>query len=421
MSSIEEDTKSEQLHQLFVDQLKEKGFIQSPQVEAAFRAVPRHLFVPNVSADEAYRDVPIGTIKKDGRVVSSSTAPGLMAQMLEQLDLKPGHKVLEIGAGTGFNASLMAHIVGSERQIVAIDLDPEITEGAIEHVKQAGFENRVKIICRNGALGDEENAPYDRIILTVELADIAPAWFDQLKDGGLLEIPLELTQLDSVLEYAPTIVFEKKGDQLESKHLRRSGFMRFRGPNEVKTQDLHQILGIPNLSVITPVNIDTNTIAEALNKESIDLPTDLTLTYPELYGLNLWFALRMPNYCNTYATEDSMKLARYFTRDSRSYSSIGLCSKDSLSVLTVQEELKSKEGSTQVIVKTYGDDQSLADQVKVQMMEWDKAGRPFAFDQDWQMQGVKIEAFPKDSQVEPKSNSVVLEKQFSKLLISWGE
>src|SRR6266567_2264621 len=96
------------LHQQLIDQLKSNRHITSRSVEAAFRAVPRHLFLPNIALKEVYQDQAIVTKSLDERVVSSSSQPTMMAIMLEQLQLQPGQRVLEIGAGTGYNAALMA-------------------------------------------------------------------------------------------------------------------------------------------------------------------------------------------------------------------------------------------------------------------------------------------------------------------------
>src|SRR5437763_4911762 len=111
------------LHQALVDKLKRDGNIFTPSVEAAFRAVPRHLFLPGVALDEVYRDQAIATKTLNGIYVSSSSQPAIMAIMLELLELKPGQRVLEIGAGTASNAALIAHIVGKTGQVVTIDID----------------------------------------------------------------------------------------------------------------------------------------------------------------------------------------------------------------------------------------------------------------------------------------------------------
>ena len=96
------------LRQKFVDELKGENLVETESVEAAFREVPRHLFVPGAPLDKVYSDESVITKRQDGIPVSSSSQPAIMAIMLEQLGLQPGHTVLEIGAGSGYNAALMA-------------------------------------------------------------------------------------------------------------------------------------------------------------------------------------------------------------------------------------------------------------------------------------------------------------------------
>src|SRR5712692_11171534 len=103
------DANTVRLQHELVDQLRAAGTIVSPAVESAFRTVPRHLFLPGVPVEDVYRDAAVTTKRVDGVALSSSSQPSIMATMLEQLDLQPGHSVLEIGAGTGYNAALMAH------------------------------------------------------------------------------------------------------------------------------------------------------------------------------------------------------------------------------------------------------------------------------------------------------------------------
>ncbi|MGH3932646.1 MAG: hypothetical protein ACRDTF_22035 [Pseudonocardiaceae bacterium] len=93
-------------------------------VEAAMRAVPRHLFIPDSPAERAYSNENIVTCRDaEGVAVSSASAPGVVAGMLEQLDVQPGHRVLEIGAGTGYNAALLAQLVGPAGQVTTVDID----------------------------------------------------------------------------------------------------------------------------------------------------------------------------------------------------------------------------------------------------------------------------------------------------------
>src|SRR3989442_13842516 len=169
------------LHRALVDALVRRGAITDSRVEAAFRAVPRHLFLPRVPLEEVYRDQAIPTKTINGEAVSSSSQPEIMATMLEQLGLAPGHRVLEVGAGTGYNAALMAHLVGAGGEVTTIDLDEDTVDGARAHLASAGFD-RVRVVLGDGALGYPDAAPFDRIILTVGAWDLAPAWRAQLRD-----------------------------------------------------------------------------------------------------------------------------------------------------------------------------------------------------------------------------------------------
>src|SRR5437660_5636914 len=176
------------MHQTLIDKLKRDGTIFTPSVEAAFRALPRHLFLPGVPLGEVYRDQAIATKTLNGLFVSSSSQPTIMAIMLELLELKPGQRVLEIGAGTGYNAALMAHIVGEAGQVVTIDIDEDIVQSARKYRAMAGFD-KVLVVCGDGGLGYSSAATYDRIILTVQAWDITPSWWEQLKPHGRLLLP----------------------------------------------------------------------------------------------------------------------------------------------------------------------------------------------------------------------------------------
>src|SRR5262249_3544796 len=145
------------------------------------------------------------------RGISSSSQPSLMAMMLMQLNLKPGHRVLEIGAGTGYNAALMARIVGDTGQVTTIDIDEDIIKQAEANIAKTGLKN-VRAVCADGTVGYPEGAPYDRVVLTVSSIDIAPAWIEQLKPDAYLLIPLLLE--DGLLQRA--ILFRQTEGCLES-------------------------------------------------------------------------------------------------------------------------------------------------------------------------------------------------------------
>jgi protein-L-isoaspartate(D-aspartate) O-methyltransferase len=213
------------LRAALVDRLRREGFIQSAAVEAAFRAVPRHLFVPAVPLETAYSDVHVVTKEHDGQAISSSSQPSLMALMLDLLEARPGLRVLEIGAGPGYNAALLAELVGAAGEVTTVDLDNDIVEGAQAHLAAAGYE-RVRVVCGDGAEGYAAGAPYDRVILTVASSDIAPPWHDQLAPSGRLMLPLTIAP---GLGGQYVVAFERAGDHLESVGACRCVFMPLRG------------------------------------------------------------------------------------------------------------------------------------------------------------------------------------------------
>ncbi|MBO0832454.1 MAG: methyltransferase domain-containing protein, partial [Actinobacteria bacterium] len=185
-------------------ELRHHGHALSPSVHEAFARVPRHVFVPEMGPAAAYRDEAF-VIKcgSDGLPVSSSSQPAMMAIMLDQLGLEAGHKVLEIGTGTGYNAAVMSEVVGSSGQVVTVDIDPELAARARASLLAAGYD-AVRVKCADGGYGDPSEAPFDRVIVTAGAWDIGPAWLDQLGAGGRLVLPLSVRgiQLSVGFEHA---------------------------------------------------------------------------------------------------------------------------------------------------------------------------------------------------------------------------
>src|SRR5258708_24451756 len=173
-------------------ELRQRGRALSRSVAEAFARVPRHVFVPEVGPAAAYRDEAL-VIKcgPDGMPVSSSSQPAMMAIMLDQLGLEPGHRVLEIGTGSGYNAAVMSAVVGPQGQVISIDIDPELVARAQASLAAVGYD-RVTLLCADGGYGDPADAPFDRIIVTAGAWDIAPAWLEQVAAGGLPVLPLSV-------------------------------------------------------------------------------------------------------------------------------------------------------------------------------------------------------------------------------------
>jgi len=206
-----------------VDELREGGRLSDPAVEGAFRTVPRHLFLPGLTAAEAYQDEAF-VIKADadGMPLSSSSQPAIMAIMLEQLGVAPGQRVLEIGTGTGYNAALMARLVGERGTIVSVDIDDALVARARENLAAAGYPG-VIVLSGDGGFGAPRYAPYDRVIVTAGAWDLAPAWLAQLAPGGRLVVPLSLRGVQLC------IALERRDGHWRSRSACRCGFIRMAG------------------------------------------------------------------------------------------------------------------------------------------------------------------------------------------------
>jgi len=117
--------------------------------------------------------------------------------MNEALELEVGHKVLEVGAGSGWHASTVAEIVAPSDvpkdrwgHVYTIEIVPRLAEFARENIAKAGYSDRVTVICGDGSLGYPEKAPYDRILVTAAAPRIPEPLKEQLKPGGVMVIPV---------------------------------------------------------------------------------------------------------------------------------------------------------------------------------------------------------------------------------------
>jgi protein-L-isoaspartate(D-aspartate) O-methyltransferase len=206
-----------------VDKIRESGYARTPAVETALRTVPRHLFVPDATLEDAYANVPVNIkYDTDGTSISCASQPGVVALMLDQLEAQPGDRILELGAGTGYNAALLAYLVGGTGHVTTIDVDDDLVEGARAHLAAAGFTN-VAGLTRDGAVGHAEGAPYDRIIATVGAHGVPHAWLDQLAPGGRLVVPQRLKG-----SVSRSIAYEQRDGRWASVSSKMNTFMPLR-------------------------------------------------------------------------------------------------------------------------------------------------------------------------------------------------
>lgn len=286
-------TDVQALQQTLVEHLKRENCITTSVVEQAFLTVPRHLFLPGEPLDQVYSDRSI-VVRRDaeGQWTSSSSQPAIMAIMLEQLDLKPGQRVLEIGAGTGFNAALIASIVGPEGAVVTMDIQPDLVERAQRCLEGAGY-GWVQAVAGDGGYGYLEGAPYDRIILSVASSVIAAAWMEQLAPDGRLVLPLDLPGGQR------SVAFQRQGQELVSVSARGCGFMALQGDFAPKPAKRVQIGPDPNLSLFfdgdSELPVSEDRFATWLSEPGQDGATGVTTTMGELMASYFpWMGLQEP-------------------------------------------------------------------------------------------------------------------------------
>jgi protein-L-isoaspartate(D-aspartate) O-methyltransferase len=187
------------LRQQLVDELRKVDCITSEPVASAFLKVPREAFIPGVRAEEANKDVVVATrFDRQGRATSSSSQPAIMARMLEMLRVEPGQNILEIGAATGYNAALLQELAGRAGKVTSVETQPDLAAQAAEHLRSYGYGD-VQIITGDGNVGYQPSAPFDRIIITASCGDISVEWWEQLRQGGVLVLPLWYRAVQAVV------------------------------------------------------------------------------------------------------------------------------------------------------------------------------------------------------------------------------
>jgi protein-L-isoaspartate(D-aspartate) O-methyltransferase len=187
--------------------LHAKGAIRSQAVQRAFASVRRDRCLTSFHTPDGTVDVPQGTVPtaevldriysdqalvthfdERGAPVSSSSQPALVAEMLEALELAPGMRVLEVGAGTGYNAALLTAITGAP--VVTLDTNQRVVEEARATLGRLGLYGQVTVVQGDGYDGWSAAGPYDRIIVTCGCVGLSPRWLGQLAPSGLVLIPV---------------------------------------------------------------------------------------------------------------------------------------------------------------------------------------------------------------------------------------
>ena len=199
-----------------IQKLVRSGILRSPDVIEALRRVPRGPFLPEPVKSSAAIDcpLPIGS----GQTAS---APHMVSIMDEALELEVGHKVLEVGGGSGWHASTIAEIVApsdiskeSWGHVYTIERIAELAAFAKQNITETGYGNRITVIHQDGTVGYPEEAPYDRILVAAAGPTVPKPLIDQLKDGGVLLVPV-----GGVQYYQTLVRVRKNGETIVEENL----------------------------------------------------------------------------------------------------------------------------------------------------------------------------------------------------------
>ena len=332
-SASEADRATEIRHAL-ADKLVADRRITSPAVARAFRIVPRHLFVPDGTPLEvAYNDANSVAIKQDadGVVISSTSAPFIQARMIEQADLGPGMIVLEIGSG-GYNAALVAEVVGSSGHVVSVDIDQEVVDMARTRLAATGYGERVTVVTVDAEHPVPQlDSPVDAIVVTVGAWDIAPAWLNQLADGGTIVVPLRMNGVSR------SNAFRRTADHWESRSAEVCGFVPMQG--EGAHAERVFLLPDPNGHHVklrfdsADVPADMSLLDGVLATDRVETWSGVTIKNGVSFAdLHLWFASFLPGFCKL-AAEDGTTLAA----ERGSWFPFGVVRGDSFAYLAVRK------------------------------------------------------------------------------------
>ncbi|MEO3854502.1 methyltransferase, FxLD system [Acrocarpospora sp. B8E8] len=372
MNDAVEDTDARRVAELrdaLVERLIATRQITSAEVEAAFRAVPRHEFAPAGTPLEAiYNPGDSVVTKRDeyGVAVSSISAPFIQARMIEQAELGPGMSALEVGSG-GYNAALMAEVVGPNGRVVSVDIDPEVSDRARTLLETTGYGDRVTVVSGDAGHGVPEFGIFDRIIVTVGAPDIPGSWLKQLARDGVIVLPLIMNGVTR------SIAFRRQGDHLASTSAEVCGFVPMQGdgaqPEKVlllpDAQGCHVRLRFNDGGPENPSLLDG-----VLATERTTVWSGVTIPHGVSFAdLHLWFAGFLPGFCKLAADEGTV-----LAEERKTWFPFGVARGDSFAYLAVRPALEG--AGVEFGARAYGPHGQDAATAMVEQIEaWDRRAR----------------------------------------------
>ncbi|MER7194839.1 methyltransferase, FxLD system [Streptomyces flaveolus] len=397
-----------ELREALAQRLVDSGHLRSKAAIDAFRTTDRHAFLPDVDLESAYKEDAV-PIKHDehGEMISCISAPSIVATQLEQLGAQPGHKVLEAGAATGYNAALLGKIVFPGGQVWTLDVDQDLVASASRHLADAGVDNATAVLA-DGAAGLPEHAPYDRIIFTVGAGDVPVKILDQLAPGGRLVLPMRIRG-----SISRSFAFERDGETWKTVSCEMATFIPLR---KGVCDDVYTLVpmageGSVRLETFSEQDVDREALRTVFDQRQTKLYTGVKFRQGSAWEwLYLYLACVLPNGLSRLPGQRPGFTPHF------GWGSMAALDAGSLAYLTVREGEDEKGRYWEVGVIGHGEASAdLAERVVEEIRAWDATGGNNAPEP-----GFRMATADSRDRLMTDDPRFVVDKPYSRLVVDWA-
>ncbi|SBT90999.1 protein-L-isoaspartate(D-aspartate) O-methyltransferase [Streptomyces sp. DI166] len=401
-------TDPHELREALTQRLVDSGHLRSKAAIDAFRTTDRHAFLPGIDLDAAYKEDAV-PIKHDehGEMISCISAPSIVATQLEQLDAQPGHKVLEAGAATGYNAALLGKIVSPGGQVWTLDVDQDLVAGASKNLAQGGVDNATAVMA-DGAAGLTEHAPYDRIIFTVGAGDVPVKILDQLAPDGRLVLPMRIRG-----SISRSFAFERDGDTWKTVSCEMATFIPLRKGVCDDVYTLVPMAGEGNvrLETFSEQDVDRYALRCVLDQQQTKIYTGVKFRQGSPWEwLYLYLACVLPNGLSRLPGQRPGFTPHF------GWGSMAALDGGSLAYLTIREGEDDKGRYWEVGVIGHGDaGAELAERVVNEIRAWDASGG-----NDAPEPAFRMAVADKRERLTADDPRFIVDKPYSRLVVDWA-
>ncbi|MER8084238.1 methyltransferase, FxLD system [Streptomyces sp. NPDC087532] len=387
------------------------GWAPSKKVQDSLRTVPRHRYAPERDLTTVYDDDLAVVTRRDGtgRATSSVSAAWLQADMIESLQLKAGAVVHEGGSG-GYNAELLAHVVGPGGRVVTGDIDPYIVHRTRRLTTEAG-SGRLTAFHGDVALGTPAHLVprngFDASVITYNVWDIAPAWREQLAEGGRLVLPLEIGG------YTRAITFRRAGDVLHAERFTHCGFIRAQGKHARTIPVVDLLGGERRLRFEDGAPAPTEGLEEALRGPRHEVATRVTMGSGFYFGsLQLYAATTLPGFCRLSAHQEKGTGVTLIAKDGGAPAILGDASLAYLVHVRTRHSDSPADKEWEWVVHAFGEQgPQLAEQLAATVRAWDRDVR------DGDAPGLTVHPAGTPDHLLPAGD--VVDKPLSRMVFQW--